>query len=80
MASRELPLQSRLDINMTQLEAVESSRFDEYGRVGGIPVLVKLRHRIAALREMLKLPPCDSADLDEVHVHIHRHRQKHTTY
>eukprot|EP00250_Pteridium_aquilinum_P000178 c10201_g1_i1 orf=336-1538(+) len=66
MASRDLSLQARLNINMTQLKAVEGSRIDEYGWVGGLVVLVKLRQRIAALREMLKLPPCDSADLDEV--------------
>lgn len=67
LAPKELPLQVRLSMNMARLQNLDNARLGGYGWVGGLVVLVELRHRVAALREMLRLPPFDSlADLDEV--------------
>eukprot|EP00250_Pteridium_aquilinum_P021412 c25114_g5_i1 orf=700-3336(-) len=67
LAPKELPLQARLNMNMARLQDLDNARLGGYGWVGGLVVLVELRHRVAVLREMLKLPPCDTfADLDEV--------------
>ena len=69
IASRDLPLQIRLSMNTTRLQEIENAQqLGGYGWVGGLVVLVELRHRVASLREMLKLPPpCEGfADLEEV--------------
>lgn len=67
VAPRDLPLQVRLNSNMARLHELDSARVGGYGWVGGLVVMVELRRRLIALRETLKLPPCDtSADLDEV--------------
>lgn len=67
LAPKELPLQTRLNMNMARLQDLDNARLGGYGWVGGLVVLVELRHRVAVLREMLRLPPCDTfADLDEV--------------
>jgi hypothetical protein len=58
-------------MNTTRLQEIESARqLGSYGWVGGLVVLVELRHRVASLREMLKLPPIEGfADLEEVMTH-----------
>ncbi|KAI5066848.1 hypothetical protein GOP47_0017376 [Adiantum capillus-veneris] len=67
IAPKDMPLQARLNLNMSRLQDLDNARLGGYGWVGGLVVLVELRHRVAVLREMLKLPPCDTfADLDEV--------------
>ena len=67
IAAKELPLQVRLSMNMTRLKDIENARLGGYGWFGGLVVLAELRRRVADLREVLKLPPCESfADLDEV--------------
>ncbi|MCO5574933.1 hypothetical protein L7F22_028728 [Adiantum nelumboides] len=67
IAPKDMPLQTRLNLNMSRLQDLDNARLGGYGWVGGLVVLVELRHRVAVLREMLKLPPCDTfADLDEV--------------
>lgn len=67
IAPKDMPLQARFNMNMSRLQDLDNARLGGYGWVGGLVVLVELRHRVAVLREMLKLPPCDTfADLDEV--------------
>ena len=69
IASSDLPLQIRLSMNTTRLQEIENAQqLGGYGWVGGLVVLVELRHRVASLREMLKLPPpCEGfTDLEEV--------------
>lgn len=66
-APSQLPLQTRLDMNMARLHELDSERLGAYGWVGGLVVMVELRHRVLLLRETLNLPPCDPvADLDKV--------------
>lgn len=66
-APSQLPLQARLDMNMARLHELDSERLGAYGWVGGLVVMVELRHRVLLLRETLNLPPCDPlADLDKV--------------
>jgi len=67
IAPRELPLQTRLSMNMSQLQNLDSERVGGYGWVGGLLVVAELRKRVFSLREALELPPCNaSADLDEL--------------
>eukprot|EP01018_Ginkgo_biloba_P022435 Gb_27159 [translate_table: standard] len=67
IASRELPLQTRLSMNTSQLHDLDSERVGCYGWVGGFLVMVELRKRVLSLRGALDLPPCNaSADLDEL--------------
>eukprot|EP00249_Psilotum_nudum_P001753 c14414_g1_i1 orf=1010-3172(+) len=52
---------------MARLHDLDSARLGGYGWIGGLVVLVELRHRVVALRELLNLPPCNGlADIDEV--------------
>eukprot|EP00250_Pteridium_aquilinum_P011777 c20298_g2_i1 orf=2-1582(-) len=66
IAPMELPLRIRLNMNTARLKELHHAKADVQVCFRGSAVLMKLCNQILALREVLKLPPCDSASLEEV--------------
>lgn len=67
IAPPELAMQTRLSMNMSQLQSLDSESFGSHGQVGD-PIIFELQKRVFSLREALELPPRNvSANLDEVY-------------
>eukprot|EP00249_Psilotum_nudum_P008774 c21500_g1_i2 orf=419-3229(+) len=66
-ALEDLHLQISSATSIGHSQDLDSTRFCGYGWIGGLVVILELRHRVAALRKMLELPPCNStANFDEL--------------
>ncbi|GAQ86624.1 hypothetical protein KFL_003000170 [Klebsormidium nitens] len=56
IAPKELPLQTRLDANLSRLHELENLRGDGFGWMGGLVILMELRRRMSALRTTIRVP------------------------